>query len=510
MSVDSGELVVAAVDLGSNSFHMIVAGLSLSTGTLRVIDRLREPVRLAEGLTESDKKLDERARRRALECLERFGERLRRLDPSNVRVVGTNTLRRARDAEKLMREAEQVLGHPIEVVSGYEEARLVYLGVAHSLGFDARRRLVVDIGGGSTEVILGEGECPQRMESLHLGCVRLTNDFFADGKITARRMDDAVLRGRLELEPVEGQFRSAGWDSAVGASGTVRAVAQFCTYMYGAPPGFVTAQALRRLRRALVEEGGCKRLASEVGLSADRQIVFPAGVAALSAVFEALAIERMEVSDGAMREGLLYDLGGRAGLVAGAEDARDASVAALSRRFSVDSGQAERVSRTAQRLHAQVASDWGLCAQFYGDMLDWAAHVHELGLDISHAQYHKHGAYIINNADIAGFSRQEQQLLAFLVRVHRRKLARGQIKALPERWMQAGTQLALLLRLAVLLHRSRSEEAIVEPRVVGLKDGLRLLFEPPELLEDNALLRADLEQEQRYLDKAGWRLEIRR
>ncbi|WP_338018651.1 Ppx/GppA phosphatase family protein [Halorhodospira halochloris] len=507
MGADSGEQVVAAVDLGSNSFHMIVAGLSPDTGTLRVIDRLRETVRLAEGLTDQEKNLNCQARERALACLQRFGERLRHFDPGNVRVVGTNTLRRARDADQLMREAEQVLGHPIEVVSGYEEARLVYLGVAHSLGFDSSRRLVVDIGGGSTEIIIGEGESPLQMESMHLGCVRLNNEFFGDGRITAQRMEQAVLQGRLELEPVEGKFRASGWQSAVGASGTVRAVAHFCTHMYATPPGVITADALLRLRKALVEDGSCKKLAAQVGLSADRQIVFPPGVAALSAVFEALDIDRMEVSDGAMREGLLYDLGGRAGLVAGAEDARDASVAALRRRYSVDAEQADRVSRTAMRLHSQVASTWGVADQFCCDILDWAAQLHEVGLDISHAQYHKHGAYILNNADMAGFSRQEQQLLAFLVRVHRRKLARSQISALPQRWTQIGTRLALLLRQAVLLHRSRSEEDIAEPRIQPLEDGLRVSF-AGSALEDNPLLRADLEQEQRYLSKAGWRLEF--
>lgn len=499
--------MVAAVDLGSNSFHMIVAGLAPDTGTLRVIDRLREPVRLAEGLTDSEKNLDEHARQRALVCLERFGERLRRLDPANVRVVGTNTLRRARDADRLMSDAEQVIGHPIEVVSGYEEARLVYLGVAHSLGFDNSRRLVVDIGGGSTEIILGEGERPLQMESMHLGCVRLNNEFFSDGRISAKRMDKAVLRGRLELEPVEGQFRSSGWQSAVGASGTVRAVAHFCAHMYDSPPGVITAEALARLRQALVVDGSCKRLAGEVGLSPDRQIVFPAGVAALSAVFEALAIERMEVSDGAMREGLLYDLGGRAGLVAGAEDARDASVAALRQRYSVDAGQAERVSRTALRLHSQVAHTWGLGDNFYRDILDWAAQLHEVGLNISHAQYHKHGAYILNNADMAGFSRQEQQLLAFLVRVHRRKLSRGKIRALPARWTQVGIKLALILRQAVLVHRSRSEGAIAEPFLEPFDAGLRVKFEAGAL-DAQALLRADLEQEISYLNKVGWRLEI--
>ncbi|MBK1733827.1 exopolyphosphatase [Halorhodospira abdelmalekii] len=487
---------------------MIVAALTPQTGTLRVIDRLREPVRLAAGLTPDEKRIDMAAQQRAVACLERFAERLREIDPGSVRAIGTNTLRRARASEDLLPAAEHALGQPIEVVSGFEEARLIYLGVAHSLGFDQRRRLVVDIGGGSTELILGEGSRPLQMESLHLGCVALSTEFFAEGRVSEAAMAAAVLHGRLELGPITAAFGATAWQAAVGASGTVKAVAQVCAALYGDAPGVVSASSLERLVQALIKEGECRRLATKAALSTDRQPVFVGGVAALKAVFEALSIEQMEVADGAMREGILYDLGGRAGLVAGAEDARDASVAALRQRYSVDAGQAERIRATALRLYAQIAEPWGLTDPLYHDMLDWAAQLHEIGLDISHAQYHKHGAYILTHADLAGFSRQEQALLAVLVRVHRRKLARTPRRELPARWQEPATRLALLLRLAVLLHRSRSDAAAPEPELDRTAKRVLTLTWPASVLADNPLLRADLAQEARYLERAGWRLEV--
>ncbi|ABM61009.1 Ppx/GppA phosphatase family protein [Halorhodospira halophila] len=501
------EQVIAAVDLGSNSFHMVVARIDPATRTLRVVDRLRETVRLGAGLGEGQKRLSEDARERALACLARFGDRLRRLQAQRVRAVGTNTLRRARDATDFMQEAEGALGHPIEVVSGYEEARLIYLGVAHNLGFDERRRVVIDIGGGSTELILGRGPRAEQMESVHLGCVSLTGRCFADGRITGRQFQKALVLARLELEPVEGAFRSPAWQGAVGASGTVRAAADACASRDWSPPGWITAEALGRLRRLAVEAGDAETLGEWLGLSGDRRQVFPAGLAALCAVFEALGIERMEVADGALREGVMYDLAGRLGMLQHSEDARANTVSALRRRYSVEAGQADRVAATAAGLLDQVAPGWGLAGRFYRDILDWAAQLHEIGLDISHAQYHKHGAYILRNADMAGFSRQEQQLLALLVRVHRRKLARGQLKALPRRWLDTGKRLAVVLRLAVLLHRGRADGRVVEPRLEPLTDGLRLWF-PSGWLADNPLLQADLLQEQRYLERAGMTLEL--
>ena len=492
--------VYAAVDLGSNSFHMVVA-VAESEGSLRPIDRLREPVRLAAGL-DAHKRITPEARERALACLERFGERLRTLEASNVRAVGTNTLRRACAADAFLTAAEGALGHPIDIISGFEEARLIYMGVAHSRGFDERPRLVVDIGGGSTELIRGAGLQPKVLESVCVGCVGLSETFFPKGTVKARAMERAVMSARHELEPVQGLFAAPAWVEAVGASGTVRAVAAVIGARTDGPEDAITREGLHQLRDALVKAGDVDK-ATAGALSVDRRPVFPGGVAILCALFDALGIEILEVSDGALREGALFDLMGRWG----GTDIRAATVANLARRYHVDMAHAERVAQSALRLLDQAGPAWGLEGVLPRQMLAWAAQLHEIGLDISHARFHRHGSYILCHSDMAGFSRQEQLLLATLVRAHRRKVPRLELGALPERWVDLGWRLALLLRLAVALHRGRSPEPTPEPAVKVDDRRIELRF-PPGVLDRAPLLRTDLEQEQRYLRKVGDRLEL--
>ncbi len=495
-----GKSVFAAVDLGSNSFHMVVA-VAESEGSLRPIDRLREPVRLAAGL-DAEKRITPEAQQRALACLERFGGRLRHLEAGTVRALGTNTLRRARDIGAFLAAAERALGHPIEIVSGYEEARLVYLGVADSHSFNQCPRLVVDIGGGSTELVLGVGRRPADMESIHLGCVSVSETYFPAGVVTAEATERAALRARYELEPVQAVFAAPAWEQAVGASGTVRAVAAVIAERSGGADGVITSAGLQDLRSALVACGEVNR-ATGGQLSADRQQVFPGGVAILSGLFDAFGIEELEVADGALREGVLYDLVGRWG----AADIRAATVANLARRYHVDMDHAERVTRSALRLLDQVDEGWGLEGAPPRRMLAWAAQLHEIGLDISHVRFHRHGAYILYYSDMAGFSRQEQQVLATLVRAHRRKVARAELNALPEHWIETGWRLAVLLRLAVVLHRGRAPALAPEPTLCGSPDAFELRF-PAGLLEGAPLLRTDLEQERRHLHKVGIRLDL--
>jgi exopolyphosphatase/guanosine-5'-triphosphate,3'-diphosphate pyrophosphatase len=485
--------LVAAIDLGSNSFHMIVA--RYDAGQLKILDRLREPVRLAAGL-DHERRIGPAAEARAVACLERFGQRLRGIPAEAIRAVGTNTLRRARNSREFMAKAERALGHTIEVVSGIEEARLIYLGVAHSLADDGLQRLVIDIGGGSTELIVGERFSPRYLESLHLGCVSVSHEHFPNGTIDRRRWEAASLAAHMELELVAAQFRELEWERAVGASGTVKAIG---AALRGLSPGDhgITLAGLRKLREVLLKDGRVDRDKFK-DLSDDRAEVFAGGVAVLLACFEALAIERMDVADGALREGLIYDLLGRFHH----EDVRGATVDALTRRYHVDRPQAERVAATAQEFLDQVAEPWGLNEPELPPLLSWAALLHEIGLDIAHNQYHKHGAYVLWHADMAGFSRQEQQLLAMLVRVHRRKFAVGELKSLPERWQEPLKRLAILLRLAVLLHRARSPEPLPGCELQAGRRELQLAF-PDEWLGDHPLLRADLEQEAAYLKAGG-------
>ncbi len=485
--------VIAAVDLGSNSFHMKVA--RVIDGQLSVIDRMRDPVRLAAGLN-ARKRLDEDAVEQAIESLKRFGQRLRDLPSDNVRAVGTNTLRQARDTESFLASAEAALGHPIQIISGREEARLIYMGVAHSTAQDEGRKLVVDIGGGSTEVIIGRHFEPLITESLYMGCVGMSRRFFAEGVIDATQMRHAVLAARQELEHVEKTFLDIGWDVAIGSSGTIRNVGEVIVNQEWSRKG-ITAKALSKLRHAVVDAGSVDKL-DFPGLQPERAPVFPGGVAVLTAVFEGLEIKRMTVADGALREGLLYDLIGRLGY----GDVRGATIDDWCRRYRVDDAQSRRVAATAAALLDRTAGAWELSKKSFSQLLVWAARLHEIGLDIAHSQYHKHGAYVIGNADLAGFSRQEQAEIAALVRVHRRKFAGEDFDPLPKRQRARLLRLAVLLRVAVALHRGRYDLDLDGLEVDAKADSLSLAF-PPGWLEDHPLTAADLSREQAYLKDAG-------
>jgi len=485
----------AAVDLGSNSFHLVIARRE-PNGALVIIDRLREMVRLAAGL-DDERRLSAESRTRALECLGRFGQRLGEIPPANVRIVGTNTLRKARNADEFVRAAEDALNHRVEIVSGMEEARLIYLGVVRSLAQDGRR-LVMDIGGGSTEFIIGDGPEPVEKASLHMGCVSHSQRFFGDGTITKKAFDAAELAARVEIEPIETRFRELDWSAAIGASGTVKAVAN-ALQEAGWSPGTITAKGLKRLRKSLIECGHVDRI-ELAGVKSERCPVFPGGVAILRAAFAALGIEEMRFSDGALREGILVDLPGRLEHI----DSRAASVERLATRFHADAAQNARILRTAGWLFEQVRADWGLDPEDEW-LLRWAVQLHEIGLDIAHSSHHKHGAYIIAHTDLAGFARAQQQELAALVRAHRRKLPLDELKAANGRTRGRLVGLAMLLRVAVLLHRSRSDTPLPQFRVAGTKSALRIVF-PDRWLEAHPLTQADLAEEAGHLASEGLRL----
>lgn len=490
--------VIAAVDLGSNSFHMVVA--RYSHGQITIVDRLREMVRLGAGLDEQGR-LKRDAVERALECLERFGQRLRDMNAESVRVVGTNTLRRARRKGAFLDRARAALGHPIEIISGIEEARLIYLGVAHTTPSEPGRRFVVDIGGGSTELIIGEGLHTTKLESLHMGCVSMSNRFFEDGAISDRRMKRARLAARLELEPIQASFRALGWSRAVGSSGTIRSVGDIVRAR-GSGDGLITRSSLESLIDDTVRAGDAARLQLP-GLSAERAPVFPGGLAVLSEVMEVLAIDSLRVADGALREGLLYDMIGRFT----DEDARERTVRAMQGRFHVDTVQAERVEEMARDFWRQVQRAWDLEDPLAEALLAWAARLHEIGLDVSHSQYQKHGAYLLEHADMPGFPQEEQQILAYIVGSHRRKMRAEQLQELGAPWHTKAEYLAVLLRLAVLLHRGRSP--IELPRILLHVRGRAIEMQFPKgWLDEHPLTVADLEVEADYLKAAGFRLKV--
>lgn len=495
--LQDGELL-AAVDLGSNSFHMVVARAVI--GQLRIIDRLRETVRLAEGL-DSHGELSGEARARALDCLSRFGQRLRDVPPTRVRAIATNSVRAMRRPQSFLDAAETALGHPVEVVSGREEARLIYLGVAHAQPPQPeQRRLVIDIGGGSTECIIGSGFDTIERESLQIGCVASTRRFFADGKLSRKRWKTALTEIEAEFQQFAGLYRTLGWQEAIGSSGTSKAIGGICAEMK-LTKGAVTADALHAVRDALLQFERIDQI-DLPGLSADRRPIIAGGVLVLEAAFETLGLERLMVSKAAMREGVLYDMIGRVG----ATDPRDTSIAALKKRYDMDMAQAHRVEATALRLFDQVAARWALGAD-ERRMLAWAARVHELGLAIAHSQYHLHGAYILEHSDIAGFSRHEQRFLAAVVRSHRRNVPKHAFDAVPDRLLQQAKRTAALLRVAVLLHRSHEAESI--PKLDAKVDGDTLeIALAPRWLAARPLLRSDLDQELHAIQGLGVALRI--
>ncbi len=497
-SGDSDSGLFAAVDLGSNSFHLIVA--RFTHGQLQVVDRLREMVRLASGLDDEGNLHDE-ARDRALDCLARFGERLRGIPSDHVRALATNTLRRMRDPRPFLLLAETSLGHPIEIISGHEEARLIHLGVTRDLPMTGVRRLIIDIGGGSTEIIVGIGDRPEIMDTVAVGCVNVSEEHFPGGKISKSRFKAAETAVALELRPIRDTYKGAGWEEVVGSSGTNRVIAQVLHESGWGDQG-VTRSGLKKLRQALIDEGKSSR-SKLPGLSEERAAVFPGGVAVLSAFMRNLEIQRMSVSDYALREGALYDLIGRVQR----SDPREASVAALATRYGVDVQQADRIRSTALRGFAQVAEAWEL-GDAMRDLLGWAAQLHELGLAIAHTDYHRHGAYLAQHSTLNGFSREEQLILSALIFGHRRKLTARTVAKLPPRLARPVTRTCVILRMAVLLHRSRQEDEI--PNIIWDAGADKVTLEfPTGWLEAHPLTVGDLEREENYLKRVGIRLEVR-
>ena len=493
-----GYELIAAVDLGSNSFRLQVG--RIVGNQIYPLDGLKEAVRLAAGLT-PDKQLDAAAQQRGLQALSRFAERLRGFDQGAVRAVATNTLRVAKNAAQFLDKAEAALGFPIEVIAGREEARLIYSGVAHTMPRMDGRRLVVDIGGGSTELIIGTGLEPLELESTQMGCVSTTGEFFADGKVSSKRLSRARVAARQQLEPIQATYLKRGWDQAVGSSGTVRAIGEAIREL---EPGYgsITPEGLELLLEALLRAGHVRNLGI-AAIDEERRAVFPAGVAILAEIFEVLGLERMDVADGAMRDGLLWDMVGHFTH----EDARERTVAAMQARYHVDVAQAARVEQTVLGFLAQAQDAWQLDDPATAQLLEWSARLHEIGLDVAHSRHHLHGAYLLENADMPGFTREEQRLLAALVGGHRRKPALDGLAQLQPPWDRRAFCLVVLLRLAVLLHRGRSGAPLPAIALEAQGRTLTVRF-PARWLGDHPLTVADLRNEIASLRAIGVRLRV--
>jgi exopolyphosphatase / guanosine-5'-triphosphate,3'-diphosphate pyrophosphatase len=483
--------------LGSNSFHLLVA--RWQHGQLVTLDRRKETVRLAADLDDNSI-LSEDGTARALACLDRFGEILREMPHESVRVVGTNAMRRMKQGEAFRDAAESALGHPVEIIGGREEARLIYLGVSHSLERGEDRRLVIDIGGGSTEVIVGKGPQALHRESLEVGCVVLNKRFFFDGVVDASRFREAELYAELAIQPVVALLRSEGWEHVIGCSGSVRAIATVLQNS-GWARGAVSLEGLEKLRSKIIAAGTLNRLELS-GLDEDRRPVFAGGLAVMHALMKSLDLKVVEVSDMALREGVIFDLLGRDGET----DARVNSIKAMIDRWRVDEVHARNVLSTAIELYRQIASNWDIHSMYWRDGLTWGAQIHEIGLQISHDSYHKHGAYVVANADLAGFARRDQALLSALVAGHRRKFALDSLEALPATMVTPAKRVSVLLRLAVLFNRSRKGTDI--PNVLIQVDGPTIQLKLPKgWLDEHPLTEGDLVLEKSALKAAGFKLK---
>lgn len=485
----------AAVDLGSNSFHMIVA--RYADGRLNILDRIKERVAIAEGMQQGGT-LDGAAQGRALACLQRFNQRLRHLHAGHVRTLGTNTFRRIRRPKAFVRRASNVLGRRIEIISGHEEARLIYLGVRHFDGYIGQRILVVDIGGGSSEVAIGADHLPELCESLGMGCVKWQQRFFDGEQLSSDAFEAAQLAASQEIEPILGRIRKLKADRIVGSSGTALAISRVLA-AEGWTDGTITRDGLAKMTRRLLAK---KRIAKVqlAGLKSNRRPVIAGGLAIMCGVFDSLKLESMIVSEAALREGVLVDMIDR-----GVDDAdsRERSIRALAHQFGVDRGQARRVAETACQLFDAAAPIWRLTAEDR-KFLRWGARLHELGLAVSHNDYHKHGAYLARNADLSGFSRDEQAQLAGLIYNHRRKLREEQLGRAPEE-VEHFLRIALLLRLAVYLHRSRTGAATPPMSPLAGERGLALRI-PEPWLEEHPLTGADLAAESDLWRTVGYQL----
>lgn len=486
--------LLAAIDLGSNSFHLAIA--RLEHGQAKKISSFSEKVQLAAGLDENNH-LSEAAQQRGLDCLSRFAGRLSGVQPCYLRIVATNALRQSKNAQEFIQRAAAILPTPIEVIAGREEARLIYLGVSHTIADDIGRRLVVDIGGGSTEFIIGEACVPLHTESMQMGCVTYSKRFFADGKITIEAFEQAALAAKTQLRAIVQAYQTTGWNHAIGSSGTIKA----CYHVMLAlgltdQQQQITKKSLQLLKQRLLLLNHVDQIDFK-DLKADRRALLPAGLAILTAIFDVFNLEQMTYADGALREGVMYDLLARFRH----QDIRDRSVEVLVSRYHIDARQAARVAETAQQLYDQAGISLTLNND-HADLIRRAAYLHELGLAISYSGYHRHGAYILQHSDIAGFSHNDQSRLAVLVGQHRRKLKVDQ----KENVMKLGglplLYDCLLLRLAVLMQRDRVDRALANIKLEIINSDLWQLS-ILDTTQSSLSLLADLQEEQQQFEHWG-------
>lgn len=490
----------AAIDLGSNSFHMVIA--RVVDGAMQVLGRLKQRVHLADGL-DAQNRLSDEAMERGLSCLALFAERLQGFSAANVTIVGTHTLRIATNAEEFLQRAAEVIPYPIEVISGNEEARLIFMGVEHTQP-EKGRKLVIDIGGGSTELVIGEDFEPQLVESRRMGCVSFANLYFPKGEISPEHFRRARLSAAQKLETMAWQYRLHGWQYALGASGSIKAACEVLLAM-GEKEKLITPDTLEMLVTEVLKHKSFNAL-SLPGLSEERKAVFVPGLAILCGVFDALAIRELRLSDGALREGVLYEMEGRFRH----QDIRSRTAQSLANHYAIDSDQSRRVLETTEQLYLQWLDQNPKQANpQLSALLKWAALLHEVGLTINHSGMQRHSAYILQNSNMPGFNQDQQMLLATLVRYHRKAVKQDEMPRFTLFKKKQFLPMMFLLRLATLLNNQRQATTKPDSLKLTTDDGNWTLKFPTGYLSQNTLVQLDLEREQTYWnDVTGWKLTL--
>ncbi len=481
--------LLATVDLGSNSFRLLIGKIN-SDGTIVPLDQIKETVRLASGL-DAKNNLTKESQLFALEVLTRFSERLSNFKKSQVRVVGTSTLRVANNSAEFITIANKALGFPIEVISGKEEARLIYIGAMHSLAYTTEKRLVIDIGGGSTEFIIGEGYEPQIMESVTMGCVSYTGRYFTDGQLTEANFNNAIYAARSKIQSMEHLFAEHDWRLAIGTSGTAKTLYDMC--VENGLSTQISYDGMLQLKKKLIRAKSIKNIAI-AGIKDDRRAVIAGGLSIMLAIFEELGIQEMTIADGSLREGVMYDLMGRKS----DSDLREVTVVDLKKRYGLDIVQGERVANLAVYMQSQLIRPEKTNHE-NRKLLIWACELYEIGLTISHNDYHKHGAYILQNSDLAGFSKPEQTIIAELVKAHRGSVSKIFLKLRKMYRDKIKTTVVFALisfRLSVILNRGRKDFNFIEVLKVDnvTKSGFSLLMSK-EWLTNNPLTLFSLNEE---------------
>ncbi|MDO4937786.1 MAG: Ppx/GppA phosphatase family protein [Sutterellaceae bacterium] len=453
--------LLGAVDLGSNSFRVEIGRVD---GDRIVTESYwKETVRLAGGIDENGAFTPE-IQQKALNALARFREKLEGIPAKNIRAVGTQALRVAKNSIEFLPKAEAVLGHPIEIIAGREEARLVFSGCAHTLPPSSEKRLVVDIGGASTELIIGCGYMAKECESFHVGCVNTSLQFFPDGKITAKALKEAQLHAQAEFEEAAQEFSNRNWDAAYGSAGTIGAVAEI-GHAAGLTNGVVTPALLKELKKELIEIGDIHKIRFP-GLKEDRREVIAGGLAVLSAVFETFKIKEMRPAQGALRVGLLYDMLGRQEQ----RDTRDSTVTSLIKRSGIDKQQAARVAALADKFFTDLDAD----SHSHDDrkLLQWAAMLHETGRLISPSSYHRHSQYILMHSDLPGFSRLDQAVMGNLVLSQRGNLRKVSASLVNPSMVN----MIMALRLAVIFAHARRTVHLPEITLKRVEENGQTVF----------------------------------